>query len=56
MTSQSDWDGPKLLEQEKAILKAGLELVGQCIALLLLNLVSLPEVQQTAGECRTWET
>jgi len=48
VTPQSDWDGPKLLEREKAILKAGLVLVGQCIALLLFNLVSLPEVQQTA--------
>lgn len=44
------WDGPKLLEREKVILKAGLILVGQCIALLLFNLVNLPEVQQTARE------
>src|SRR3989304_4849667 len=48
VTPQSDWDGPKLLEREKAILKAGLILVGQCVALLLFNLISLPEVQQTA--------
>jgi len=50
VTSQSNWDGPKLLEREKAILKAGLVLVGQCIALLLFNLVNLSEVQQSARE------
>jgi hypothetical protein len=49
VTTAKDWDGPKLLRSEKAILKAGLVLVGQCIALLLFNLISLPEVQQTAG-------
>lgn len=50
VTEQTNWEGPKLLGREKAILKAGLILVGQCIALLLFNLVNLPEVQQTAGE------
>jgi hypothetical protein len=49
VTTAKDWDGPKLLRSEKAILKAGPVLVGQCIALLLFNLISLPEVQQTAG-------
>ncbi len=50
VTTATDWDGPKLLARERAILKAGLVLVGQCIALLLSNLVSLAEVQQTARE------
>ena len=50
VTSQSDWDGPQLLDREKAILKAGLVLVGQSIAVLLFNLVNLPKVQQNARE------
>jgi len=50
VTATTDWDGPKLLAREKAILKAGLVLIGQCIALLLFNLVSSPEVQQTARQ------
>ena len=50
VTGATDWDGPKLLARERAIFKAGLVLVGQCIALLLFNLVSSPEVQQTARQ------
>jgi len=49
-TADMDWDGPKLLARERAILQAGLVLVGQCIALLLFHLVSWPEVQQTARQ------
>lgn len=49
-TADRGWDGPQLLARERALLQAGLVLVGQCIALLLFHLVSLPEVQQTARQ------
>lgn len=44
----SQWDGRTFREREQKIRQAGLELAGQCIALLLNNLSQSPEAMKTA--------
>lgn len=46
----SDWDGKRLQEQEQGIRHTGLELAGQCIALLLHSLSQSPVAQQEANK------
>lgn len=47
---ETNWDGPQFLAREQAILQSALVLAGQCIALLFADVVSSPQVQQTARE------
>lgn len=49
--AQEEWDGVKLKERERVILKAGLELVGHCIAILIYHL-SLAESVKMAASVR----
>ena len=48
---EENWDGVKLKEKEMAILQAGLELVGHCIAILIYHL-SLTESVKLAANVR----
>lgn len=46
----SNWDGKRLQEREQEIRQTGLELVGQCIALLLNTLSQSPLAQEEANK------
>ena len=48
-TPAEQWDGVKLQEQERAILLAGLRLVGHCIAILISTLVLTESVKVAAS-------
>jgi hypothetical protein len=48
-TQEENWDGTKLKAKEWAILQAGLQLVGQCIALLIYQLVVTESVKLAAN-------
>lgn len=48
-TREENWDGTKLKAKEEAILQAGLQLVGQCIALLIYRLVVTESVKLAAN-------
>ncbi len=46
---EENWDGVKLKEKEMAILQAGLELVGHCIAILIYHLSLTASVKLAAN-------
>jgi hypothetical protein len=46
---EENWDGVKLKSKERAILQAGLRLVGHCIAILIYQLVLSQSVQMAAN-------
>jgi hypothetical protein len=46
----SDWDGKRLQEREQEIRQTGLELAGQCIALLLTSLSQAPLAEQESNK------
>ena len=46
---EENWEGVKLKEKEMAILQAGLELVGHCIAILIYHLSLTASVKLAAN-------
>jgi hypothetical protein len=52
---EEEWDGVKLKSKEQLILKAGLRLVGHCIAILISQLILKQSVEMAANVRATGE-
>ena len=49
LEKEKGWDGPKLRRRELSVYRAGLQLVGHCIAILIYQLVLRQSVQMAAS-------